>query len=116
MTKKPDERFNGPGSPRQSRRNRQCDWCCDTIGKGDQYIHWFGLADGDPSKFDSHPECNEAYLRGRDTAKLTWDEYPLPPGGPLAHRRGHTFEESEACGFASAPCPMAPFGTNGAAS
>jgi hypothetical protein len=61
---------------KQSRKERECNWCWEAIPRGTPYTAAFGTFEGDTYKSNYHPECSAAIPRWV-RAYSDWSE-PLP--------------------------------------
>ena len=80
-----------------ARKAHTCDWCAETMAKGEPYKTWSGVTDGYWWRVKVHPECAAATVRemleGCDPEEVTCGE---------RHNRGMTFTETEDAALAAA--------------
>ena len=48
---------------KQSRKERECNWCWEAIPRGTPYTAAFGTFEGDTYKSNYHPECADSMHR-----------------------------------------------------
>jgi len=51
----------GTGSHHRGRKEHRCEWCGETIPKGDLFYHFVGMWEGEFQNWRMHEECHEAY-------------------------------------------------------
>jgi len=76
--------FQNEAHVKKTRRARKCDWCCQTIEKGEPSVSTSGVFDGDFYQGRYHPECFDAIPR-YCTENRCWGEqlpdFPMNRGG-----------------------------------
>ena len=62
----------------KSRKDRRCCYCGQKINKGDIYVRWTGIYEGDFQSNAWHPECDAEWISSTDES-FEYHDNDRPP-------------------------------------
>lgn len=60
---------------KSARKNHVCNWCGESINKGQSYHYWAGVHEGEFGTCKTHPECEAAADRTMKHNNVWWWEF-----------------------------------------